>query len=110
MQDGTVKRLGDLIDLEFEASGFLYGRVRLLMGQLVAVGEHRLTPEEFEGRRRERRREEVRDRAPPQGLCLLRAGYEDTIFSKGGWYDCQPTFCLASEDPPPDPPGWRFST
>ena len=110
IQDVSVQRRGDLIDLEIQASGFLYGMVRLLMGQLVAVGEHRLTPEQFERRWRERRREEVRDGAPPQGLCLLRAGYEDTIFSKGGWYDCQPTFCLASEDPPPDPPGWRFST
>lgn len=106
IQDVSVQRRGDLIDLEIQATGFLYGMVRLLMGQLVAVGEHRLTPEQFERRWRERRREEVKDGAPPQGLCLLRAGYEDTIFSKGGWYDSQPTFCLATEDPPPDPPGW----
>lgn len=106
IQDVAVQRRGDLIDLEIQASGFLYGMVRLLMGQLVAVGEHRLTPMQFEHRWRERRREEVKDGAPPQGLCLLRAGYADTIFSKGGWYDCQPTFCLATEDPPPDPPGW----
>ena len=106
IQDVCIQRAGDLIHVEIQASGFLYGMVRLLMGQLVAVGEHRLTLQHFEQRWRERRRHEVKDGAPPQGLCLLRAGYPEEIFSKGGWYDCQPTFFLASEDPPPDPPPW----
>tara|TARA_B100001063_G_scaffold139543_1_gene130374 strand:- start:170 stop:937 length:768 start_codon:yes stop_codon:yes gene_type:complete len=110
VQDVSIQRHGDLIHFEIQASGFLYGMVRLLTGQLVAVGEHRLTPEHFERRWRELRRNEVKDGAPPQGLCLLRAGYPETIFSKGGWYDCQPTFFLASEDPPPDPPQWPIST
>ena len=61
IQDVSIQRRGDLIDLEIQASGFLYGMVRLLMGQLVAVGEHRLTPEYFERRWRERRRNEVKD-------------------------------------------------
>lgn len=92
IQDVSLQRRGDLIHFEIQASGFLYGMVRLLTGQLVAVGEHRLTPEHFERRWKERRRSEVKDGAPAQGLCLLRAGYSETIFSKGGWYDCQPTF------------------
>ena len=110
IQDVAIERHGDLIHLEIQASGFLYGMVRLLLGQLVAIGEHRLTPECFERRWRERRRQEVKEGAPPQGLCLLRAGYPEDIFSRGGWYDCQPTFFLASDDPPPDPPPWPSST
>jgi len=104
IQDVSLERQGDLVSVEIQASGFLYGMVRLLMGQVVAVGEHRLSLASFERRWRERRRSEVKDSAPAQGLCLLRAGYEEPIFSKGGWYDCQPRYFLATEDPPPDPP------
>ena len=103
IQDVSLERHGDLITVEIQASGFLYGMVRLLMGQLVAVGEHRLSLEAFERRWRERRRSEVKDAAPPQGLCLLRAGYSEPIFSEGGWYDCQPRYFLAAQDPPPLP-------
>ena len=104
IQDVSLERQGDLVSVEIQASGFLYGMVRLLMGQVVAVGEHRLSLASFERRWRERRRSEVKDSAPAKGLCLLRAGYEESIFSKGGWYDCQPRYFLATEDPPPDPP------
>ena len=103
IQDVNLEREGDLVTVEIQASGFLYGMVRLLMGQLVAVGEHRLSLEAFERRWRERRRSEVKDAAPPQGLCLLRAGYGEPIFSEGGWYDCQPRYFLAAQDPPPLP-------
>ena len=104
IQEVSLERQGDLVNVEIQASGFLYGMVRLLMGQLVALGEQRLTLETFERRWRERRRSEVKDAAPAQGLCLLRAGYGESIFTKGGWYDCQPRYFLASQDPPPDPP------
>ena len=57
VQDVLVKRSGDLITVEIQASGFLYGMVRLLMAQLVAVGEHRLSVAGFEQRWRERRRD-----------------------------------------------------
>lgn len=103
VQEVLVNRSGDLIEVEIQASGFLYGMVRLLMAQLVAVGEHRLSVAGFEQRWRERRRHEVREAAPAHGLCLLRAGYPETIFTRAGWYDCQPRFFLAESDPPPDP-------
>ena len=103
VQDVLVERQGDMLRVEIQASGFLYGMVRLLMAQLVAVGEHRLSLEHFERRWRERRRCDVKEAAPGQGLCLLRAGYQDEIFSRAGWYDSQPWFFLADCDPPPDP-------
>ena len=104
VQEVEVERTGDLLRVEIQASGFLYGMVRLLLAQLVAVGEHRLSPESFEDRWKQRRRDLVRDAAPPHGLCLLRAGYPTELFSKAGWYDCQPWFFLADSDPPPEPP------
>ena len=42
LQEVEIVRQGDLLVTEVQASGFLYGMVRLLMGQLVAVGEGRL--------------------------------------------------------------------
>ena len=104
VQEVEVVRQGDLLRVEIQASGFLYGMVRLLMAQLVAVGEHRLAVNDFELRWRQRRRWEVKEAAPGHGLCLLRAGYGEEIFSKAGWYDGQPWFFLAESDPPPDPP------
>ena len=34
-----IKRVEDLILVDIKASGFLYGMVRLIVGQLVLVGE-----------------------------------------------------------------------
>jgi tRNA pseudouridine38-40 synthase len=105
LQAVTVERDGDLLRVELQASGFLYGMVRLVMGQLVAVGEGRLSLATFERRWRQRERAAIRDAAPPQGLCLLRVGYPSPVFPEAAWYDCQPRFQLGFSDPPepPDP-------
>jgi tRNA pseudouridine38-40 synthase len=100
LQEVAVLRDGDLISVELQASGFLYGMVRLVMGQLVAVAEGRLAPELFEARWRQQRRAEVKEAAPPQGLCLLRVGYPKPVFPEPAWYDCQPRFQLGHSDPP----------
>ena len=85
--------------------------VGLVMGQLVAVGEGRLSPEALIGRWRDRARDAVKEAAPPQGLCLLRVGYRESFFPKAAWYDGQPQFRLDLGDPPPpwtpDAPGGR---
>ncbi len=101
LQHVSLERQGDLVVAELQASGFLYGMVRLVMGQLVAVGEGRLGRNDFVRRFLERARHEVKEAAPPQGLCLLRVGYREPVFPEGAWYDCQPRFQLKSSDPPP---------
>lgn len=53
IQEVDLQRHGDLLTVEIQASGFLYGMVRLLMAQLVSVGEGRLSPEAFDRRWRE---------------------------------------------------------
>jgi tRNA pseudouridine38-40 synthase len=100
VQDVLVERQGDLVVVEIQASGFLYGMVRLIMGQLVAVGEDRLKLATFVERWRRRAREEVREAAPPRGLCLLRVGYPQPVFPEALWYDCQPRFFLQGGDAP----------
>jgi len=103
LQEVRVERRGDLIEVELQASGFLYGMVRLVMGQLVAVGEGRLNLEAFAQRWRQRQRLEVKEAAPAHGLCLLRVGYPQPVFPEPAWYDCQPRFQLTLSDPPPTP-------
>ncbi len=102
VQDISIFRHGDIVTVEIQASGFLYGMVRLLMGQLVAVGEKRLSLEKFRYRWRNGLRSEVKEAAPPHGLCLIRVGYEEKIFSKEKSYDTFPSFSLpmfeSSED------------
>ena len=103
LQDVSVVRRGDLIEVELQASGFLYGMVRLVMGQLVAVAEGRLSLEQFAQRWRTGARHEVKEAAPPHGLCLLRVGYPQPVFPEGAWYDCQPRYLLERSDSPPMP-------
>ena len=103
VQEVLLERQGDLLVCEIQASGFLYGMVRLLMGQLVAVGEARLSPEAFRLRWQQGARQDVKEAAPPQGLCLLRVGYPQEVFPEAAWYDCQPRFQLESLDSPPVP-------
>jgi len=100
LQEVRLERQGDLITIELQASGFLYGMVRLVVGQLVALGEGRLDPAGFRQRWCNRLRAEVREAAPPQGLCLLRVGYDQPLFPRAAWYDGQPRFQLESLDPP----------
>lgn len=102
LQETQLEREGDLIRVELQASGFLYGMVRLVMGQLVALGEGRLEPDAFERRWRQRQRFAVKEAAPPHGLCLLRVGYREPIFPEATWYDGQPRYRLPlSEAPDP---------
>lgn len=70
----------DFIYVEVEASGFLYGMMRLLVGTLVEVGRSRQTVAEFTHIWQQQRRSEIRYAAPPQGLCLLAIKYADDPF------------------------------
>lgn len=87
-------RRGPFIQFEIQASGFLYGMVRLLVGMLVDVGRGTRSPTDFTQLWQEQQRHEVKYAAPPQGLCLLRVGYPEFPFPTGIWYDSQPQFLL----------------
>ncbi|NUN65690.1 tRNA pseudouridine(38-40) synthase TruA [Pseudanabaena biceps] len=84
MQEALCWRDGNFVHVEVQASGFLYGMIRLLVGQLIDVGCSRLSIEAFTDRWQQKRRIEVKYAAPPQGLCLLKIGYADHPFAEFG--------------------------
>ena len=90
------QRRGPFLQVELQASGFLYGMVRLIMGLLVQVGRGKLSPEAFTQLWCDRRRDLVKYSAPAQGLCLLRVGYPEFPFPPSVWFDTQPQFWLPS--------------
>jgi len=83
------------------AAGCRYGRARLLVGEVVALGEGRPSETAFEERWRDRRRQDVKEAAPAHGLCLLRVGYPEPIFTPAVCFDPLPRFVLAAHDAPP---------
>jgi len=94
VQDAFCVRRGDFVTIEVQASGFLYGMMRLLVGLLVQVGRGDRSCDSFTELWKSERREEVKYAAPPQGLCLLRVGYDPNPFPIEIWYDAQPTLSL----------------
>ena len=98
VQEVSLARQGDLLVAEIQATGFLYGMVRLLMGQIASVGGGSLSLDAFASRWRRLARHEVREAAPPQGLCLLRVGYPTEVFPPDVWYDSQPRYFLGSHE------------
>ncbi len=100
IQEVSICRNGDILFIDIQASGFLYGMVRLLMGQIVAVGEKRLPIERFRKIWLKGLRSQVKESSPPYGLCLIRVGYEEKIFSKANSFDTFPSFYLPIFDSP----------
>lgn len=90
-------RRGALLHIEIQASGFLYGMIRLLVGMLVEVGNGGRSVENFTDIWVNQRREEVKYAAPAKGLCFLRVGYENFPFPSSLWFDSQPLFCFSNQ-------------
>ena len=87
-------RSGDLILIDVKASGFLYGMVRSIVGQLVLVGEKKITPEIFINRWRYKKKYDVCESAPAKGLCFVNASYDEDMFNKINRKDLFPKFIL----------------
>lgn len=96
VQAAECKRDGSLVYIEMQASGFLYGMMRLLVGMLVQVGRGVRSPLSFTQVWENEDREQVKYAAPAHGLCLLRVGYPEFPFPRDVWYDTQPAFTLPS--------------
>jgi tRNA pseudouridine38-40 synthase len=96
VQDVVCQREGSFLYIEVQASGFLYGMMRLLVGLLVQVGRGVRSLDEFHRLWTQERRDQVKYAAPPQGLCLLRVGYPDMPFPPDIWYDTQPKLGLSA--------------
>jgi tRNA pseudouridine38-40 synthase len=70
-----VRRKGSLIEIDFEADGFLYKMVRLMVGAIVDVAVRRTDPEEISNRLRSPHSSVARLAAPAEGLFLIRVRY-----------------------------------
>ncbi len=77
-----LERSEDLILIDIKATGFLYGMVRSIVGQLVLVGEKKITPEIFKDRWKSKNKQDVRESAPANGLCFVNSVYQETIFKR----------------------------
>jgi len=89
-----LERTEDLILLDIKATGFLYGMIRLIVGQLVLVGEKKITPEIFEDRWFYKKKHEVCESAPAHGLCLVNSIYKENIFKRVNKDDLFPKFVI----------------
>ena len=89
-----IRRLEDLILVDIKATGFLYGMVRLIVGQLVLVGEKKVSPETFTDRWVNKLKNDVKESAPAKGLCFVNAVYEKNVFKKTNNNDLFPLFLI----------------
>ena len=90
----NIRRVEDLILVDFKATGFLYGMVRLIMGQLVLVGEKKISPEIFTDRWMNKKKSDVKESAPAKGLCFVNAVYEKNVFKMNNKKDLFPVFLI----------------
>ena len=65
----------DIIEIYFEAEGFLYNMVRMLAGSIIGAGLGQTSGEEVEELLTEKTREKHRFTAPPHGLFLYNVKY-----------------------------------
>jgi tRNA pseudouridine38-40 synthase len=89
-----IKRVEDLILVDIKATGFLYGMVRLIVGQLVLVGEKKISPEIFTDRWVNKKKNDVKESAPAKGLCFVNAVYKENVFKKVNKNDFFPVFLI----------------
>lgn len=90
----NIKRVEDIIFIDIKATGFLYGMVRLIVGQLVLVGEKKISPEIFTDRWVNKKKNDVKESAPAKGLCFVNAVYEENVFKKINKNDFFPVFLI----------------
>ena len=90
----NIERVENLILVDFKATGFLYGMVRLIVGQLVLVGEKNISPDILTDRWVNKRKYDVKESAPAKGLCFVNAVYEENVFQKINKNDLFPEFLI----------------
>ena len=95
VKDVEISQRGKLIFVDIKATGFLYGMVRSIVGQLVLVGEKKISPDKFYKRWLNKKKEEVHESAPAKGLCFVNAIYKDNVFKKLNRHDLFPKFLVS---------------
>ncbi len=70
-----VKRDGEMVYFEFEADGFLYNMVRIMVGTLLFVNEGKIKKGELSSVIASKDRKRAGKTAPAQGLYLINVNY-----------------------------------
>ena len=68
--------IGEELVFTFYGDGFLYHRVRILMGTLLEIGQHRRTPESILEAFASGERANAGFLAPAHGLALMQVFYD----------------------------------
>ena len=74
-----IQRQGDLIECRVCADGFLYNRVRAMVGTCVYAAEGKLDPAEIPGILDSRNRTLAGPTAPPDGLYMTNLWYDEDV-------------------------------
>jgi tRNA pseudouridine38-40 synthase len=77
MRSATVRRVGEFVELELEAEGFLRGLVRGIAGALAEVGSGRRPPSWLAELLASRNRSQAAKTAPARGLTLVKVIYQE---------------------------------
>lgn len=72
-----TKNSDGMIDIYFEADGFLYNMVRMITGSLINLGLNKTSLQEIKDLLSAKTRENYRFVVPPQGLYLYRVDYKN---------------------------------
>ena len=72
-----VRREGEHVIVEAAARSFLHHQVRSMVGSLAAVGTGRWSASDLKASLEAKDRTELAHNAPPEGLYIVRAKYED---------------------------------
>ena len=75
LDEASVQRRDDKVELRFVAQSFLHRQVRSLVGTLVEVGLAKMTADEVAAALTAKDRVHCGPVAPPDGLCLTRVDY-----------------------------------
>ena len=68
--------------------------VRLIVGQLMLVGEKKISPEILIDKLVNKKKHDVKESAPAKGLCFINAVYEENVFKKINNNDFFPVFLI----------------
>lgn len=72
----SIKKQGDIINIDIEADGFLYNMVRNIVGTLVEIGRGKIKPEDIRAIMDAKDRKAAGPTAPAKGLCLVKVRYK----------------------------------
>ena len=73
---------GDFYRFEIQGNGFLYNMVRIVVGTMIYIGQHKLRLEDVLIGIEQKDRKVLGKTMPPQGLCLEWVRYKDDLFNE----------------------------